>query len=286
MTDSNLTPEGRAWRKLQEPAPRGVYQHARVHARREAKREMFRSYLVREVDGCWLWVGPTRSGVDGTPFAYFYHWKSTTPDNTTTTAFNWMMREWFPSTKLKMWQRTNTSCGRSLCLSPFHRRNYVTRGTSSVPIETVRAIYDAKGTATQQTTADKFGVHVDTVRRIWRGERWRQITGALYDPHPKYLPDNVVRGIYAERTSGRTRRGVAEQFGVSTTSVRSIWMGLTRAEITGAVPAVGTKRPRLSEETKREILSRRGESSRAVAQDLGVSRGAIHYVWKKADLSG
>lgn len=233
--------EGRAWRRLTTSAPRGQYEHASAYRRREYKHYAFRTRVKRDpTTGCWMWTGSVLEGKNGRRYPIFYHRRETT-SNTTRAAFTWMMREWFPEVSIKQYTQTDTTCGRDLCINPFHRVRKVPNGDGITRMKpsTVLEIYALRdGPESSRAVAQRFGVHQTTVIRVWNGSKWSSVTGHRRGSEPPrrgkrtHDPDQIRR-IYAERTSGKLQREVAQQYGVSEAAVRRIWKGQSWAEVTG-----------------------------------------------------
>jgi hypothetical protein len=281
--------DARAWAVVQTPGQRGRYQHEVAYKRRESKRAAFRQRLRRTGEGCWLWDGPTVIGAGHHPYPIFYHRRETTPDNTTRAAFHWMMREWFPEAAAPAYARTGSECGNSLCLSPYHRYldpDALAKTRPRMGHRQVLDIYSWRGTQSAKATAELFGVHPSTVENIWNGKRWSAVTGHHRDGRTPPMDATRARAIYADRNSGMSMADAAAKHGTSRTTLRSIWYGLSWAEATGAKLVTPEPR-RLSDETRRVILRRRGkQSAHSLAKELGVGKTTVLTIWSKAGLSG
>lgn len=286
MSNANAAAQGLAWRKLQTPAPRGAYEHSVAYKRRERKRATFRTKVTLTGDGCWVWSGGHAKGPNGKLYPIFSHYRASTPDNTTRAAFNWMMREWFPAVKVRSYAQTENRCGTQLCINPYHRQVAIPNGGAGqdrMDHDKVRALWASKGQMTQAEAARQFEVHTSTVTRIWSGERWSSITGARYDPNPRMTAERA-RLIYAERDSGRTMQAVADHFGTSRNTVRSIWIGDTWSSATGA-PKLDVSN-RVSEETRREVYAKLGVQSAAkTGREFGIASSTVLRIWQNPRLS-
>lgn len=278
--------EGLAWRRLQTPAPRGNYQHSVAYKRRERKRATFRTKVKLTGSGCWVWSGGHAKGPNGKLYPIFNHYRASTPDNTTRAAFNWMMREWFPAVKVRSYAQTENRCGTELCINPYHRQVAIPNGGAGqerMDHDKVRAIWTSKGNMTQAEAASAFEVHTSTIARIWSGERWSSITGARYEPSPRMTADRA-RAIYSRRNDETSMQAVADRFGCSRSTVRSIWLGHTWASATGA--ARTDRSNRVSEETKELIRERMGRLSAAkTGREFGVASSTVLRIWASPSLS-
>lgn len=281
MTD-NIDAEGRAWRTIHQPAPRGRYEHSNKHVIRMRKRQKFLRNLRRDpATACWVWVGSVTKGNYGDQHPTFYHWRGNT-DNTTRSAFMWMMREWFPSTPVHRGMQTDTTCGNNLCISPYHRfavtmvRN---RGQKHHTKADVMRAYKLKGTMSADEAAAKTGINAPTIRRIWSGQRWSSVTGQE-NAMPRRLGPDKVRSIYASRSRHPSMRSAAQEYGVGINTVRAIWMGEAWTEVTGAGPGELIK-PRVSPETRDLVVKLKGSgrSAPSVAAEVGVSTSTVRRYW-------
>lgn len=265
------------------PVPRARYQHELDYKRRESKRASFRRKLQRE-NGCWLWTSSTARGAGSRDYPIFNHRRETTPENTTRAAFNWMMREWFPSVDVPAFTRTGSTCDNSLCLNPFHR--YIDpdakcKGKPRMDHRRVLEIYSWRGTQSAVATAKLFEVHVSTVERIWNGQRWSAVTGHRRDGRTSAMDATRARAIYADRESGMSMEAVAAKHGTSRNTVRSIWYGQSWSASTGAPQVVPEPRT-VSDKTRAEVIRLMGVApSRKVAEDLGIGSTTVINIWAK-----
>lgn len=288
MTQDRDPREGLAWARVQTPGPRGHYQHQTAYKRRESKRDSFRRKIRRNpATGCWEWLGSTVTGAGRHPYPIFNHRRETTPDNTTRAAFHWMMREWFPDTTLPNYARTDTVCGNTLCLNPFHRfidPDAKTKSNPRMDHRRVLDIYSWRGRMAAKATAEMFGCSVSTVERIWNGNRWSAVTGQRRDGRTPPMNADRARAIYADRDSGLTQQAAAEKHKTSRITVRSIWYGMSWSAVTGA-KRVQPEPRQLSEPVRAIILERCGkQSAYSLAQELGVGKTTILATWRRASL--
>ena len=109
--------EGRAWRIIHQPAPRGKYEHSRAWSLRNSRRQNFLSRLRRQPTGCWLWTGISRPGPKGLVYPMF-HWSQDGVKHSKS-AFYWLMTEWFPDVdRPNDRAATVATCGNSRCITP------------------------------------------------------------------------------------------------------------------------------------------------------------------------
>lgn len=83
---------------------------------------------------------------------------------------------------------------------------------------------------THQMIADHYGVRRETISRIAQGRNWAHLE--LVWPKNQGNSERTL-AIYEQRTSGRTLKAVASEFGVSPALVGLIWSGKVGASITG-----------------------------------------------------
>lgn len=287
MTDK-IDAEGRAWARIQKPAPRGHYEHAQVYAKRTSKQVAFRQRVKRNpATGCWLWVGQVLPGSNGHRYPVFYHRREAgDSDNTTRSAFPWMMREWFPEVTVVPYQQTTTTCGVPVCINPFHRTARVPgprQGQARLDHAVVLEIYAMRTSGrTQQSVGEQFGVTPSAVHKIWHGIRWSTLTGhGKDDPcRSKIMSAEKALAIYHRRKEG-TAGQVAEEFGVGRTTVTNIWLGETWGHVTRQPKVKGTHRPRLSNYKKRKVIRARGTmSAYAAAKEFKVGKSTVLNLWK------
>lgn len=283
------TPEEAAWRRIQTVLPRRSYEHAQAYAKRTAKQAAFRQRVSRDPNTkCWLWTGLTLPGSKGHQYPVFYHRReSGDSDNTTRSAFPWMLREWFPEVHIVPYQQTTTSCGTSVCINPYHR---VTRlrgpghGQTRLDHDVVLEIYALRDSGrTQADVGAQFNITPSAVHKIWHGIRWSSLTGhGVDDPcRAKIMSAQKALDIHRQKKTGRTVAEVAQEFGVGPTTVYNIWMGASWQHVTRQPKAKPTHRPRLSNYKRRKVLKARGTmSAYAAAKELKVGKTTILKIWK------
>jgi DNA invertase Pin-like site-specific DNA recombinase len=282
--------EAAAWGRLQSAAPaRQKYTHARRREQLRQKQLSFLRRVDRQPGGCWLWTGPVLKGPKGHLNPGFYHNRATSPDNATRSAFSWMMREWFPDIPLAAHAQTSVTCGNKLCINPLHRSRSTLQGINGAEVrltpDQVREVYALRSEATATEIAARFHVHLSTVNRIWSGGRWRSVTGHTDPKAPPKMTANRAIAIYQYIGTGRTLQQVAEEFGVSRHTVRSIWLGDTWSQFTKAEKREPKYR-QLSADAIDAILHRRGQQlGTEVAAEFGVSASTVTRIWSKAKLS-
>lgn len=290
MTRSIAEAEGRAWAKVQTPSPRGRYEHALAYRKRTGKQESFRKRVVRDPEtACWLWVGPCAPGPNGHLYPMFYHnRKAGESDNTTRSAFPWLMREWFPDIEVAPYQQTATSCGRDVCISPYHRTVRIPgpgKGQTRMDHDTVLEIYALRTSGrTQTSVGDQFGVSATTIHKIWHGIRWSTLTGhGKDDPcRARIMSGSKALAIYQQKKTGRTATEVAEEFGVGRTTVSNIWLGEAWGHVTRQPKVKPTYRPRLSDYKRRKVIKAMGTApAGTVARDLKVGKSTVLTIWKR-----
>lgn len=237
MNAPGRTPEEQAWWTIHQLPVRGKYEHPLAYKRRTRKRANFLSRVQRRPNGCWVWTGPTVKGGVGTTYPAYYHRQNLGEqgDNTTSSAFPWMMREWFPNVQVRQYEQTDTRCGNMVCISPYHRvrrKPSGGEGTGRMSHELVREIYSRRLTSTVNATALEFRVHGSQVSRIWTGERWSAVTGERSGGVRKRMSAEQALAVYALRNSGRKSTEVAKEFGISRPTVYAIWTGRSWAATT------------------------------------------------------
>jgi len=291
VTNTN-TPEGRAWAKVRTPSPKGRYEHAQAYRKRVGKQEAFRQRVTRDpATACWLWSGAHLSGPNGHRYPMFYHnRRAGDSDNNTRSAFPWMVREWFPDVELAPYQQTTTSCGRDMCISPFHRLTRVpgpNQGQVRMDHPTVLEIYALRDSGrTQASVGEQFGISPSAVHKIWHGIRWSSLTGhGRDDPsRSKIMSGQKALDIYRQKSTGRTMTEVAEEFGVGRTTVNNIWLGEAWSHVTHQPKAKPTYRPRLSNYKRRKVIRARGTmSAYAAANELKVGKSTVLAIWKREE---
>ena len=168
--------------------------------------------------------------------------------------------------------------------------NQAKRGKKLVP-EQVRAIAERIAAGERHSAvAECFGVSVETVGAIKSGKRW---AGAIDDvfrarmaaaPVGAALDASSARQIMAALEAGRSGRSIAEEFGVSPSTVSAIKHGQAWASLDPDLPARLGEMPRrgkaLSEQQVAEIKQRllAGQSSRKVAAEFGVSGSTVQAI--------
>lgn len=280
--------EERAWERLQKPVPRGRYEHPSVYTLRTRKRVNFVRRINRKPGACWLWTGAFVT-VANAKLPMYYHnrdAKRTPNDNTTRSAFLWMMREWFPEVPTQKWAKTDATCGNDLCISPYHRQ-HKKLGNVAEPFrinhDQIRQVYALRDSGRGvNEVAREFGWHNTLVSKIWSGARYAGVTGHP-NPKPKRkaLSAEAAVQVYARLDSNANAQQVADEFGVSVNVVRDIWDGYRHSAATGADPKGRTRF--LSEEAYQIIVGayNSGRASRTVAVEAKVSHNTVVRVWKK-----
>lgn len=275
--------EGLAWEIVTRPAPKGRYEHADAYRAREGKRIAFRQRVRRSPGGCWVWVGKHLAS-NGRAYPMYYHRRDPATDpNPTRSAFLWMMREFFPDVPVRQYEQTTTRCGRDLCVNPYHRVRSQRKSPNVMSHDLVREIYAWRGSSTVTEVAKLYDQSTPVVSRIWTGQRWSSVTGWTPEDTPKMGADKAM-AVYELRGSGRTQKSVADEFGVSQSTVSNIWNGLTRANRTGQPRRYDEEakptNAQLDEATRQAILDMKGEAGkRAVAAKFGVGASTVLRIW-------
>lgn len=232
MKDGKIAEGRAAWRKFQAPAPRGVIDYRPEVLRTERAKSRFRQRVTfRDATGCWVWGGPVT--YEGHPVTY--QWNPATAHNAKRSAFLWMIENWFPDARFSDRTRaTAPTCGESRCISPFHRRGRTFAHITKLTSDQVRQIFSLRDQAKMADVAEQFGVSVSLVSGIWAGKHHSNVTGQWeIRKNPRKLTPTQVREVYALK--GRAKQqAVADSFGVSRSTVRHIWEGVTWTEVTGA----------------------------------------------------
>lgn len=175
MTHREATREGLAWRKLQEPALRGVYEHRESWTKRNRRRRNFVRRINRTPGGCWIWTGATRRAPKGGTLHPIYHVKKPMQrSGAAHMAFSWMVSEWFGGSRPR---QTAPKCGNSLCINPYHRTNSARSRSRKFTDQQILAIYNRRESGKVTAVAKELGISISTVSEIWRGKRWANVTG-------------------------------------------------------------------------------------------------------------
>lgn len=220
MTDDSLTPEERAWRKLQEPAPRGVYQHVGTWQRLNRRRQAFVSKIRREPDGCWVWTGQLSKRSGGKHYPAVSH--RIDGKSVQRSAFSWLLDEFFPEVSATRPIRTSPACGNSSCINPLHRINAMATNPTITPGQAVE-IYELKGKETARVVAERFGVNYNHVLSIWRGRNWSDVTGAeKKSPQRRVVAPEIVE-VAIQRRGTVSSRALGRELGVSYKTILRIW---------------------------------------------------------------
>ena len=180
--------------------------------------------------GCWVWGGPV--DYEGRPITYQKHRRG--EHNAKRSAFVWMMEQWFPEVRFPDRSRgTVPVCGTATCISPKHRRGRSVNHVTKLSDAQVLQIFRQRDTRPMGDVAQEFGVSRSLVSGIWRGKHHVALTGQ-WERRKNYrlLRPNTVLKIYALRGQ-RTQQSVADEFGVSRSTIRNIWDGRHWAEVTG-----------------------------------------------------
>lgn len=221
MNNTVTRPEVLAWRKLREPAARGRYEHVRAWNKRNRRRASFADRLRLADGGCWVWQGQTSTRA-GRSYALVSHREQPGNRRIQSSAFVWMVGEFFPESAAITRHRTSPRCGVDLCINPWHREDRrVTRQT--VTASQAREIYAAKGIDAATDVADRYGISRDQVLSIWRGRSWSQETGASkHIPTRRVTPPDVLQAILDRKGTGSSR-AVAADIGIGHSVVRRVW---------------------------------------------------------------
>jgi len=234
--------EGRAWRVLQQPAPRGRYEHVRNWEIRNNHRISFRNRIDRTPGGCWMWMGQAAPRANGNMYA-LVGWRVRKSGRSALqrSAFTWMMEEWFPEEHAKLPHRTKSLCaGGMMCLNPYHRANGMNT-TAKITPEIAVKVYSLKGVMSATAVGEQYGIRPNQVRFIWAGRNWGRYTGAPkpVDTGRRVTPPEVVEEI--ERLKGvESSAKLAERFGVHKKTVQRIWQRAAKAEAQRLLSEQGT----------------------------------------------
>ena len=157
--------------------------------------------------------------------------------------------------------------------------------------EAARAIAQCIASGERHTViAQRFGVSVETVGAIKSGKRW---AGAIDDELRTGMRAGVAAGILdvsgatqvmAALEAGRSGRSIAEEFGVSPSTVSSIKRGTAWVALDPDLPTRLAQQARRGKrlcatqvaEIKQRLLA--GQSSRVVAREYGVSGSTIQAI--------
>lgn len=138
--------------------------------------------------------------------------------------------------------------------------------------------------------AERFGVSVETVGAIKSGTRWAT---AIDDdlrarmaaaPAGTVLDADAARRVMDALEAGRSGRSIAEEFGISPSMVSAIKHGRAWADLDPDLSDRLARTPRQGKaltasqvaEIKRRLL--RGQSSRTVAKEFGVSASTVQAI--------
>lgn len=229
-----ITEDAKTWPVVATPDPRQASYGAIPEQRRTLRhRARFRSQLQRDpATGCWLWRGYRDR--DGRPV--FRVRTASHGNNSSRSAFVWMMEQWFPQVPFPNRDRaTRPVCGRGACLSPHHRQQRTYAHLTKLTPGQVAQIFAARGYERVGQVAARHGVAESTVLNVWAGRSHRDLTGLKVPTSAAVrLTPEMALSIWGCKDTGRTQREVAEEFSVSQATVSNIWRGRTWADLTGA----------------------------------------------------
>lgn len=164
------------------------------------------------------------------------------------------------------------------------------RGKKLTP-DQVHAIAECVAAGERHTVvAERFGVSVETVGAIKSGKRWASsVDEALRArmeaaPAASALDESGARRVMAALEAGRPGRSIAEEFGVSPSTVSAIKHGQAWAALDPGFAARLADKPRQGKaltvtqvaEIKQRLLA--GQSSRKVAAEYGVSASTVQAI--------
>jgi len=165
------------------------------------------------------------------------------------------------------------------------------RGKRLTP-DQVRAIAECIAAGERHTTvAKRFGILVETVGAIKSGKRWAGcVDEALRAcmqaaaPATPALDAAGARRVMVALEAGRSGRSIAEEFGVSPSTVSAIKRGQAWAQLDPGFAARLADKPRRGKaltvsqvaEIKQRLLA--GQSSRKVAVEYGVSASTVQAI--------
>jgi len=165
------------------------------------------------------------------------------------------------------------------------------RGKKLTP-DQVHAIAEYIAAGERHTVvAGRFGVSVETVGAIKSGKRWAGcVDEALRArmqaaaPSTPALDESGARRVMVALEAGRSGRSIAEEFGISPSTVSAIKRGQAWAELDPGLAARLADKPRRGKaltvsqvaEIKQRLLA--GQSSRKVAAEYGVSASTVQAI--------
>jgi len=164
------------------------------------------------------------------------------------------------------------------------------RGKKLTP-EQVHAIAECIAAGERHTTvAERFGVSVETVGAIKSGKRWAACVDEALRARMKAAPTaqtldaSGARRVMAALEAGRSGKSIAEEFGISPSTVSAIKRGQAWAELDPGFAARLAGKPRRGKaltvsqvaEIKQRLLA--GQSSRKVAAEYGVSASTVQAI--------
>jgi len=136
----------------------------------------------------------------------------------------------------------------------------------------------------------QYGVTRTAISNIVHGIVWKHLPGAIpRDPQIKFS-DDQVEDMLGRLGKGHEIKSVAEEYGISVSHLRSIWLGYKRKKVPG--PRASSKKPYrvFTEEQVREIRKRydSGDSIAEIARDMGSHYSTVRSIcrrwsWKDQD---
>lgn len=155
----------------------------------------------------------------------------------------------------------------------------------------VRAIGECIAAGEHHTVvAERFGVSVETVGAIKSGKRWVDAIDPdlrarmAVAPTTTALDAEDARQVMAALEAGRSGRSIAEEFGVSPSTVSAIKHGQAWASLDPELPSRLAEKPRrgkaLTAEQAAAIKQRLadGQSTRGIATQFGVSASTVRSI--------
>ena len=174
---------------------------------------------------------------------------------------------------------------------PQDRPDSFAKRREKLRLEQVRAIAECIAAGERHAAvAERFGVSVETVGAIKSGKRWAEALDDKLRARMEAASSITVldsagaRQVMAALESGRSGRSIAEEFGISPSTVSAIKHGQAWSAVDPELPARLARQPRLGKalcaaqvaEIKQRVLA--GQSSRKVAAEFGVSASTIQAI--------
>jgi hypothetical protein len=198
--------EDRAWQAM----------HDRLRPRvRGDEKSRLQNLMINQIqwrDGHWVWTGYLHSRAGTPEFSFVrigtYNPKTKNNKKSKSSAFNLMMRLWFPEQNVRPHQKFQRMCDEPRCISPYHRMHSLDQSSRRmITYEQAVRLYQAPpGKPDARQIAAELGLTYRHAQRVRTGNVYRDWYARFHGVEPVkpwYVEFDHVNALAEKRRKAR-----------------------------------------------------------------------------------